>query len=122
MYERKCRHQCINVQRQIPFSEDTFRPHHCLCLQMLPFRRLAPVFKCLFSVSRPITSSVHRRAELSSSEDQEPFEEGQEDEDMLTQRDKGPASYKQFLEDIGHQYKFSKPQQWLGKRIVEFVS
>ena len=102
-----------------------FRPHHCLCLQMLPFRRLAPVFKCLLSVSRPITSSVHRRAEFSSPEEQEqePYDDEQERGDVLTERDTvGPASYRQFLEEIGHRYRFASPQKWLGNSVVEFVS
>ena len=94
---------------------------------MLPYRRLAPVFKSyLFSVSRPISSSVPRRAESSSpttfdTEEEPNDEDGDLEEDMLTQRDGGPASYRQFLEEIGHKYKFASPQLWLGDKVVEFV-
>jgi hypothetical protein len=127
--ERKCppsMHQC-------PAANSIFivylQATSLLGLQMLPFRRLAPVFKCLFSVSRPITSSVHRRAEASSSttldtEEPEQFEEREEGDiqDMLSQRASGPASYRQFLEEIGYRYKSASPQQWLGNTVVEFVS
>ena len=95
---------------------------------MLPYRHLASTFKsCLFSVSRPITSSVSRRAESSSpttleAEEQSPIDEERGYQDMLTQRGGGPASYKQFLEEIGHKYKFASPQLWLGGKVVEFVS
>lgn len=95
---------------------------------MLAFRRLAPAFKCLFSVSRPITSSASRRAELTSSTTLDTEEQEQEDDeegdiqDMLTERDGSPESYRQFLENIGCRYKFASPQQWLGNKIVEFVS
>lgn len=94
---------------------------------MLPFRRLAPAFKCLFSVSRPITSSVPRRVESSSTttfntEEQEQDDEEGNVQDMLTQRESGPESYRQFLEEIGSRYKFASPQQWLGNKVVEFVS
>lgn len=95
---------------------------------MLPYRRLAPAFRsCLFSISRPFTSSVLRRAELSSpttldAREQAPNEEEEDYQDMLTQRDSGPASYRQFLEDIGYKYKFASPQLWLGNKVVEFVS
>ena len=67
---------------------------------MLPFHRLAPAFKCLFSVSRSITSSVSRRAESSSrttledTEEQEQDDEEGDVQDMLTQRDSGPASFR----------------------------
>ena len=43
-------------------------------------------------------------------------------QNMLTQRDSGPASYRQFLEEIGYKYKFASPQLWLGDKVVEFVS
>jgi hypothetical protein len=89
---------------------------------MLPYRRLAPAFKsCLFSVSRPITSSVPRRAESSSPTTLDTTL-NDEEQDMLTRRDSGPASYKQFLEEIGYRYKFASPQLWLGDKVVEFVS
>ena len=97
----------------------------CIYFQMLPFRRLAPAFKsCLLSVSRPITSSVHRRAESSPPSTLEIEEDDEEDDfqDILTQRESGPASYRQFLEQIGDEYKFAAPQLWLGDKVVEFVS
>ena len=92
---------------------------------MLAFRRLAPAFKCLFSVSRPITTSVPRRTESSSSTTEEQEQEDDEEgdvQDMLTERSSGPASYKQFLEEIGCRYKFASPQKWLGIKVVEFIS
>ena len=94
---------------------------------MLPYRCLAPAFKCLFSISRPITSSVLRRTESSSpttldAEEQAPNDEEEDFQDVLTQRDSGPASYRQFLEDIGYKYKFASPQLWLGGKVVEFAS
>jgi hypothetical protein len=95
-------------------------------MQMLSFRRLSPAFRCLFSISRPITSSVPRRAEPSSSTTWDTEEQVQEGnvQDMLSKRESasGPTSYKQFLEDIGYKYKFSSPQRWLGVKVVEFVS
>ena len=98
---------------------------------MLPYRRLAPVFKSyLFSVSRPITSSVPRRAEPSSPTTSDTEEQTWNDEEedlgdfqnMLTQRDSGPTSYKKFLDEIGYKYKFASPQLWLGGKVVEFAS
>lgn len=94
---------------------------------MLPFRRLVPAFKsCLFSVSRPITSSVPRRVESSSptaldTEEEDPLA-SDDFQDTMSERDSGPASYKQFLEDIGYKYKYASPQLWLGNKVVEFVS
>lgn len=94
---------------------------------MLPFRRLAPAFRCLFSVSRPISSSVCRRNESTTLNADEQEQEQDDDEEgdiqeALTERNSGPASYKQFLEEIGYRYKFASPQQWLGGKVVEFVS
>lgn len=36
--------------------------------------------------------------------------------------DTGPASYRQFLEEIGYKYKFASPRLWIGNEVVEFVS
>jgi len=113
---------------------------------MFPYRRLAPTFKsCLVSVARPIAStsnvmqrrglifSVPRRAELPSTAALEAGEQASSDavdednefRELMTQQrgnDTGPASYRQFLEEIGHKYKFAAPQLWLGNKVVEFVS
>jgi hypothetical protein len=97
---------------------------------MLPYRRLAPAFKsCLFSVSRPITSSVPCRAKLSSPTTLDTEVEGhdaeRENNDIMNQRGtstSGPDSYRQFLDEIGLKYKFASPQLWLGRNVVEFVS
>ena len=102
---------------------------------MLPYRRLASAFKsCLFSISRPITSSIPRRTESSSPTtldtgeltldigEQAANDEEGDFQNMVTQRDSGPASYRQFLEEIGYKYKFASPQLWLGDKVVEFVS
>lgn len=44
--------------------------------------------------------------------------------EMMTQQQagSGPASYRQFLEEIGHKYKFASPQLWLGNNVVESIS
>ncbi|KAF8808017.1 hypothetical protein BYT27DRAFT_7190108 [Phlegmacium glaucopus] len=107
---------------------------------MFPYRRLAPAFKsCLLSVARPVASTSHvmqrrglissvpRRAEppsTTSAEAREQASNEAEDEDnefreLMTQQrgnESGPASYRQFLEEIGHKYKFSAPQLWLGNK------
>lgn len=109
---------------------------------MLPYRRLASTFKsCLLPV-RPIAStsnvmqrrglisSVPRRAEPPSATSVEQatgdtVDEDNEFRDMMTQQrgnDTGPSSYRQFLEEMGHKYKFASPQLWLGNKVVEFVS
>ena len=112
---------------------------------MFPYRRLAPGFKpCLLSVARPVasTSYVMQRRGLMSSvprcteppsttsvEAGEHASRGAMDEDnqfreMMTQQgnDTGPASYRQFLDEIGSKYKFAAPGLWLGDKVVEFVS
>ena len=112
---------------------------------MFPYRRLASTFKsCVFSVARPVASasnvmqhrglisSAPRRAELPSSPTSDVGEQASNDSvdedmdlsDLMTEQrgnDTGPASYRQFLEEIGYKYKFASPQRWLGNRIVEFV-
>ncbi|KAF4611978.1 hypothetical protein D9613_004120 [Agrocybe pediades] len=71
---------------------------------------------------RPITSSISRRAEVSETiaQENEIDEELPQIEDMATQNEgenteKGPATYREFLEKIGNKYKFtnSKPRNWL---------
>lgn len=98
---------------------------------MLPYLRLAPTFKP-FSASNMmrLISSTPRRAKPPSSTTLDAREQASNDEedtefrDMMTQQgnDTGPASYRQFLEEIGHRYKFASPQLWLGNKVVEFVS
>ena len=113
--------------------------------QMFSYRRLVPTLKsCLLSGARPVAStsnvvqrrglvsSVPRRAEPSpvTPVEGEGGEEQVSNNDMdtnlsnlMTQGDEtGPASYRQFLEEIGYKYKFASPQQWLGNEVVESVS
>lgn len=89
---------------------------------------------CLRPLSRPLasTSSVIRRRGIASSlsrraESPAAFEETSNettDEDLLLQPDAdssaGPASYREFMEKIGHRFQYASPLAYLGD-TVEFV-
>ena len=42
-------------------------------------------------------------------------------ESMGEEGSASPRSYKQFMEQIGEQYRHAGPQSWLGQKVVEFV-
>jgi hypothetical protein len=82
---------------------------------------------------RGFISSASRHAEPPSStafdvEEQALNDAVDEDTDSFSeimthqQAGTGPASYRQFLEEIGNKYKFASPQLWLGNNVVESIS
>jgi hypothetical protein len=102
---------------------------------MLSSLRLVPARPCLRpcpSTSRGIASSASRFSDLGPTpptpeeaevlaglERKEPLRE--KDARSMGNDENQDSTYRKFMEQVGEKYKYAKPQNWLGGKVVEFV-